>query len=102
MKLLWLINITLPAVATALQLPPPNTGGWLSGQLAQMDKDAFDITVISFSYDIKTISRVTLDGVDYIVAPSCDEAAEQALFRDLLNELQPDLLHIHGTELSHS
>lgn len=102
MKLLWLINITLPQVATALHIPPPNTGGWLSGQLAQMDKDALAITVVSFSYDIKEETRLTLDGVTYIVCPHCAEDAEQALFERLLAELEPDLVHIHGTELSHS
>ncbi len=102
MKVLWLINITLPDVARALQIPPPNTGGWLSAQLAQLDKTALDITVVSFSYDIATEQRITLGGVHYIVAPSCDEAGEQALFTRLLVDIAPDLVHIHGTELSHS
>lgn len=102
MKVLWLINITLPDVARALQIPPPNTGGWLSAQLAHLDNTALDITVVSFSYDIAEEKRITVDGVDYIVAPSCDEAGEGALFTRLLAEIAPDLVHIHGTELSHS
>ncbi len=102
MKLLWLVNITLPAVTNALHLAPHNTGGWLSGQLAQLDKNALDITVVSLSYEIQQRADVTVDGVHYVVAPVCDEAGEQALFTQLLAELMPDLVHIHGTELSHS
>ncbi len=102
MKLLWLVNITLPHVAAALHITPPATGGWLSGQLAQLDKNKLDITVLSFSYELTQTAEITLDGVHYIVEPSCDAAAEQARCAHILAQHTPDLIHIHGTELSHS
>lgn len=102
MKLLWLVNITLPAAAHAMHLTPSNTGGWLTGQLAQLDTTALDITVLSFSYEAKTLQRACVNGITYIIAPHADTATEQNTCQCILTEFSPDLIHIHGTELAHS
>ncbi|MFI3169226.1 MAG: glycosyltransferase family 4 protein [Faecalibacterium sp.] len=102
MKLLWLINITLPAAARAMNLTPSNTGGWLTGQLSQLDKNELDITVLSFSYEVTATQQAVVDDITYIIAPHGDEKAEQAVCQEILTTCTPDLIHIHGTELAHS
>ncbi len=100
MKILWMVNITLPEAADALGLTKSFTGGWLSGLVGMLKKTDNELTVVSFSGAVTEDKTVKLENTEYIVL-SCREDEEAAL-KKVVESKAPDIVHIHGTEMSHS
>ncbi|MGL4854392.1 MAG: glycosyltransferase family 4 protein, partial [Lentisphaeria bacterium] len=97
MKILWLCNIMLPKVAPALNLPFSPAGGWLTGLSNDLlVQDNLEL-VVCFPYKESLIGNV--ENLKYY--GFCGkEQAEQ--FSRILTQEQPDLVHIFGTEFSHT
>lgn len=91
-KILWLVSVTLPEAAVAVGLPAGQVGGgWLSGMLAALPAE-LPLTVVSVDARTKTARSGKTDGVRYLVVPDVSG------FGAILARLQPDLVHIWGTE----
>lgn len=126
MRVLWLCNIMLPAFAKLEGLPYSNREGWLSGSFGRLirepggeggnlvelgvcypvpaslgdcavpcrasdfDEDAGDGTVVFYGF------QENLD------APEVYDHALEGRFREILDDFQPDIVHIFGTEFPHT
>lgn len=103
MKVLWLVNVKLPEISKIQgQENVTYTGGWLSGlyncliQHEQIDK-------LMICYPTKR--KKEHGGELKTVFVSFNESNLNTLknyFIDILNEFQPDIVHIHGTEFEYS
>ncbi|MBK5442696.1 glycosyltransferase family 4 protein [Peribacillus sp. TH24] len=108
MKILWLINIPLPEASSLMNEKSSPYGGWLinaSNYLA--DQEALELTV-AFPKNGVTES-IKLEGnkiTYYAFKPVKDRdkevIEENLIFKKILNEVNPDLVHIYGTELAHT
>lgn len=95
MHVFWLVSMVLPQAALACGLSSASdvSGGWLTGQLTalQQRKD-LQLTVACVDGRQKAAFCGERDGVTYRILPDSQE------FAPLLQAVQPDLVHIWGTE----
>ncbi len=130
MKVLWLCNIMLPAIAEALGLPFSNREGWLTGiyeRLCKENSDAengiaenirielgvcFPMTEIpaevaqrckeNGGFRLEATGTLCYPFVENLAAPELYDAAMERRFKEILEEFKPDMVHIFGTEFPHT
>jgi len=95
MKVLWYVNVIMPDAAAALNLKAINTGGWLTGAARGLRNSDIELTVMTVSKNVSEQKTVMAEGVTYLVLPPENF---QALFSHVLCTLQPDIVHVFGTE----
>lgn len=108
MKILWLCNIILPEVMEQIGKKSVPVGGWLSGMLEGITKsytlDCIDITVCMPCGWLDVVEMSKTDRYQYCLFP-CHRNDQyyyndriEGYFNDVLGKVQPDLVHIWGTE----
>ncbi|MFR1707970.1 MAG: glycosyltransferase family 4 protein [Clostridium sp.] len=109
MKVLWLCNIMLPSIASQLERPPSNGGGWLISLSESINKiNDIELTVCFPMYEEKEIIKGNTDSFSYygfpkkIVQPTKYEKNVEIHLKNILNEVKPDIIHIWGTEYPHT
>jgi len=119
MRVLWLVNIPLPPVRARQGLPPLPYGGWLSSTLSALVSEAPDLHVVCASREWSDPVRFECDGVEYVTVPRMrpevgwhgvvskwtgreERPALESEMRQLIADVQPDLVHLHGTEDPHA
>ncbi len=112
MKILWLCNIMLPKVSRALSLPEINTGGWLTGisnDLLALNNISIDKLLnynkinlcVCFPQNIsKSLMSGTADDLSYYAFPP--KSNLEHVFKKIISEFVPDIIHIFGTEYKHT
>lgn len=105
MKVLWVVNTVFPDFAKSLDLHTPLFGGWMYGlatAIADSDTELHVATVIKGAVEkrasINGISYYLLDGKTAITG--YDKNLEQK-WKSLVSMIDPDIVHIHGTEYAH-
>ena len=109
MKVLWITNIVFPE---ANELITGNkgfksSGGWLIGMLEAI-KQNFEVKFYTATAS-NIVSHITLvqgPMADHYIFPREKGAGYvkkyETYWRRIINEVHPDIVHIHGTELPHS
>jgi glycosyltransferase involved in cell wall biosynthesis len=100
MKVLWYVNILMPAAAAHFSLPSTNGGGWLVGQaerLAQSGAGRVELSILHATPLVKQPQHATLsDGITYLLVPA--SADKEHFFPDAVLAEKADVVHIFGTE----
>lgn len=108
MKILWLVNIPLPEASLLMDEKSSPYGGWLfnasSHLVAQED---VELTVIFPKKGVTQSIRLKGDKITYYASKILRDhdkkkISENTIFKEIINEVNPDLVHIYGTELVHS
>ena len=100
MKILWYVNIIMPAASEILGFKSSGGGGWLIGQASFLVKEKVDLHIMTVSDKVKEKTVVSADGITYIILPVCDDV--ESAFRDVIAETSPALVHIFGTEYQYN
>lgn len=101
MKVLWLVNLVLPKACELLGFEKCSAGGWIVGQLTQLEKrDGVEMTVVAPGL-VDELKTVAADGVKYYVFDS-RKSDYTSVFSGILEKEKPDLVHIFGTEYKHT
>lgn len=107
MKILWLTNTLFPAVSKELGLASPVVGGWMYS-LAEALLDTYsDIELgIASLYDGTIFRTLKIRGVNYFLVPRSNSnyrysSKLEPLWKQVTNDFNPDVIHIHGTEYPH-
>jgi glycosyltransferase involved in cell wall biosynthesis len=109
LKILWLVNIILPPIAQNLSISFSNSGGWLTGLSNDLLKcENIELAVcFPMSNEIKLI-KGKVDNLIYYGFPqkaisniNYDITTEKYL-KEIISDFKPDIVHIFGTEFSHS
>lgn len=95
MKVLWYVNIIMPAVAQAMDWKTPNTGGWLTGAAEGLRDTDIRLSIMTVSNLVSEKKIIESEDIAYILIPPKHFKAQ---FANTLQELRPDLVHIFGTE----
>ncbi|PLT31791.1 glycosyltransferase family 4 protein [Peribacillus deserti] len=102
MKILWLCNIPLPRISKALSMPAYNIGGWLSGlSESLLEEKDIDFNICFPLKGEMNLVEGNVDGINYFGFPSKNKNNYSYLeetFKYVINKVNPDLLHIFGTE----
>ena len=109
MKILWIINIMLPAIAQSLGEEYSPREGWLSGTFNNWNNDenlklSVAYPIVSKRDDMHTVVK----GIDCyafvedLAHPENDDDALYPQLKAIMNEVSPDIVHIFGTEFPHA
>ena len=109
-KVLWICNIMLPAIGQELNLPYSNREGWLSGIFERVQKkEAPFVLGICFPLgNAVGVKRLQVQNVTcYAFAedlnrPEIYDARMEEDFKQIIEDFEPDLIHIFGTEFPHT
>ena len=117
MRVLWVCNIMLPAIARQLELPYSNREGWLSAMLDRFlqEQHRNHITLgIAFPVSEETgnLDRELFLGeegsckcygfVEDLTTPELYDSAIEERMKNIIEDFKPDIIHIFGTEFPHT
>lgn len=117
MRVLWLCNIMLPAIAERLGLAYSSREGWLSGSFERirMEKGMKGLELgVCCPVEtmpealVRTGGKFVLDGtacfcfVERLAEPERYDEGLEAVFQKILKDFKPDMVHIFGTEFPHT
>ncbi len=116
MRILWLCNICLPAVAEHLGMTASNKEGWLTGLSNKIWNDAsseieLGVCFPTLDTQIPSVIEVSVrEGYTLRAYPFIEDvhAAEiyrpelEDRFREIVIDFQPDIVHCFGTEYPHT
>lgn len=116
-KVLWVCNIMLPAIAKQLGLPYSNREGWLTGLLDKVMQEqqrnhislaiAFPITeeMGSVDKDLPLGEGMTCriyGFVENLDMPEVYDSKIEERMKEIVKDFKPDVVHIFGTEFPHA
>ncbi len=112
MKILWITGSLLPEAIAKIRGEEvqtwKTTGSWILGAAAALTSiKGMELTILSTSQDVKELTRVvTGDITSYAIPYGKGHYTENPTYNKYMEkirmEVQPDIVHIHGTEYSHS
>ena len=108
MKILWLCNVILPPIACEIGAPTPTGGGWLTGAAnAILKKKDIQLAVCFPQRKSAGLLKGCVDKLSYYGFPSNKEPHIYdenitVWYKKILDDYQPDIVHIWGTEYPHS
>ena len=104
-RVLWIVNIVLPAVATELGLSKTPFGGWLTLMTDRLAlRDDFRIGV-AMRAPVKTLTRIEKNGIVYYAMPQSASDAfdvDDGTVAEVLADFVPDVLHAEGSEMAYT
>ncbi|NBJ92768.1 glycosyltransferase family 4 protein [Parablautia muri] len=113
-RVLWICNIMLPAIGQELGLPYSNREGWLSGIFEKVKKREAPFTLgICFplgEMEIRGIKekKFPVEGAvcyafeENLNTPEVYDSRLEAVFREIIQDFSPGVIHIFGTEFPHT
>lgn len=104
MKILWITNCLLPSINNKLGIAKGASGGWMEASANNLLKQHNDIELAVVSTWNK-ITSGTVANLKYYTVPSDiytrKEDERKCIWNNIVNDFNPDVVHIHGTEFSH-
>lgn len=98
MKVLWLCNIPLPKISEVLSNKKALGGGWLVGASNSLINNNVELVVCYNEIFGTNEVDGEIDGIRYY---SFNNKDNKTRFKNILNDENPDVIHIWGTEYKH-
>lgn len=108
MRIMWVCNIMLPQIAVSLSLKTSNSGGWLTGLCNDLQKHNEIELAVCFPCKKGTKMKGQIANIIYygfpkkISDPAKYDKSVETHIEEIINDFNPDILHIFGTEFPHS
>jgi len=105
MKVLWISNTIFPELAKHLGMNVPVVGGWMYGLANSLVKSGISLTVATSRPNIKSAQK-TFEGISYFLLNGKEQsikfdASLKSQWKSIVSKVDPDVVHIHGTEYAH-
>ncbi|PCI05314.1 MAG: hypothetical protein COB78_01515 [Hyphomicrobiales bacterium] len=104
-KVLWVVNIVLPAVAEDIGLTGSPFGGWLSLMTQQLAHLPDCEIAVAMRAPVNQFIKIERDGITYYAVPqrTTDQFdVSDADCKRVLQDFQPDILHAEGSEMAYT
>jgi glycosyltransferase involved in cell wall biosynthesis len=107
MKLLWVVNIIFPYPAEKIGMKNTVFGGWMLSILQNLkdNKNIKEIAVVT-TYNGKELKKYCDNNIVYYLIPCYNIEKYNKkiglIFKNIYDEYEPDLIHVHGSEYPHS
>lgn len=105
MKILWLINIPLPEASLLLGEKPLPFGGWLinASKRLSAQKD-IELSIAFPSIKPTKLKKLKGEWINYFPFDSvkANDLKNNKSLEKILEEVNPDIVHIYGTEMRHT
>ncbi|MCF2634086.1 glycosyltransferase family 4 protein [Prevotellamassilia timonensis] len=110
MNILWISNIVLPEALSLLRINNSlkGTGGWMIGAANSIVRDSsIKLYIASPTDRVSDLVELKGEKIIYLLFPLGSgnhkyNSAFESYFLSIKNKVRPDIVHIHGTEFSHS
>ena len=111
MRVLWVCNIVLPRIAEKLGMPKSNKEGWLSGISEAMLSEKENRVTLGVCFPVEQEKDGICgeaDGLSYYgfyedtVHPEIYDEGLEGRLAKILEDFQPDVVHVFGTEFPHT
>ncbi len=107
MKVLWVTNIPLPEASLLMNEKPVPYGGWLINAAIGLVREKGIKLAISFpKKNITGVKKIKGEGINYYpfspVGDNLQSLEDNPNLMKIIDDFEPDLVHIFGTEYSHS
>ena len=111
MVVLWVVNNALPEAEFLLsgrKTEIKTTGGWVYGYAsALLEHQAVDLHIASIHFGVRELTVLKGERITYYLVP-CPKGSlvydrdQEEIWRRIGGMVNPDVVHIHGTEFAHS
>lgn len=104
-RILWAVNVPLPAASDALGLPCTPFGGWLSTMTRGLAQVPGVRLGVAMRAPVGELRMADVDGIRYYALPESGRGGLDARDGDcarVLADFQPDLLHAEGSEMAYT
>lgn len=108
MNILWITNIPIPEASKLLNEKPLYQGGWLINTSKELSsKDGISLS-IAFpqkgvdSYKKLVGKNITYYGFKPVNDKDKNTIKHNQILQRIISDVNPDIVHIHGTEMAHS
>ncbi len=105
MNILWTANLIPRGVAEELGIKSDVLGGWVEAMAAFLSRKEGVKLAVACKSDSGAVFSLEKDGVLYRAIPytrAVDYKSLHTVCASLIKELQPDIIHIEGTEFLHA
>ena len=108
MNVLWLTNIVLPEASQLMNEKPTPFGGWFVSASAYLaDVDGIRLSIAFPKNGLSDVQLLQGDKINYFTFPPVSEKdiksnKQNTYLKRILEEAQPDIVHIFGTECLHT
>lgn len=102
MKILWAISLITPDVSQLLGSQRSEFGGWVQSMLDKLSLfPDVDISVVGCA-SVKKVLNEKIGNIKYYILPIVgkNRSVSQDQVESLVNKIDPDIIHIQGTEYS--
>jgi glycosyltransferase involved in cell wall biosynthesis len=108
MNILWLVNVQLPEASLLMNEKPKPFGGWLiktSQILAEQEE--INLFIAFPKNGIKNFIKLNGNKIIYYAFKPVKDGnrvmiKNNHIFTNIINQVKPDIVHIHGTEFPHT
>jgi len=105
MRVLWVTNTIFPDFAKSIGGNFPVVGGWMFGLANDLSAAGIELFVATSKQNCEE-QQTELNSITYSlfrrVKPSTDyDQSINVSWKNLVQEINPDIVHIHGTEYAH-
>lgn len=104
-RILWVVNIPLPAASKALGLPDSPFGGWLSTMTQRLGRMADVRLGVAMRAPVQQLQSAEVDGIHYYALPRTGKDGFDARPQDcaeVLADFRPALVHAEGSEMAYT
>jgi glycosyltransferase involved in cell wall biosynthesis len=107
-KILWLINIPLPEASLLMKEKLSPFGGWLINAAKDLsNQEGIELSIAFPSNKASKFKELEGEKVNYYPFAPIKESDTKIIkendnFKNLLNSVKPDIVHIYGTEMAHT
>lgn len=103
MRVLWISNIIFPEVCDKLNLKKPSFGGWMYSLLETLKTNSNIEFSVATTYKGDIFQKHSIDNVVYYLLPLQKSNLKynrslESYWNSVVEDFNPDLVHIHGTE----
>lgn len=100
MKVLWVCNVPFANVADYFGLGKQVAGGWMSSLAEELvcSADQIDLVVVA-PYSGNSVLSDEIDSIKHVLVPFFKIKNG---WRDIIESIKPDLVHLHGSEYDYS
>lgn len=105
LKILWVVNTIFPYPAEKLNVEKTVFGGWLNSLGKILESQENIELAIATTYSGKDLKLICDKKTRYYLIPTSKimqyNKKIEKYCKEIIDEFEPDILHIHGTEYSH-
>lgn len=106
MKILWITNILFPDICDKLGIKQTVLGGWMYSSAIKLNNNINIEVAVASVYKGSKFESHLINGIQYYVLPNNKNIDEynnslEKFWFEIKNDFKPDIVHIHGTELTH-